>query len=281
MINARPKAVRLSEIRIDGGTQQRKSINQNVVEEYAEAIRCGAKFPPVTLFFDGAQYWLADGFHRFHASKAAELLDILAEVHEGINRDAILYSTGANGTHGIRLSNADKRKAVMILLDDKEWSLWSDHKIAKHCHVTHPFVGKIRKEISAPLVTVTTPTAKIGITRDEEKDAETPENFTPSEESKDEDYDPKQDEEKERNDLLTTLIEENQQLKDQIAVGNLPEPEQTAGEIISELRHELKVLRESYKSVVVMRDSYMRENSEMKNQLARQRKEIEKLKAVK
>lgn len=155
------KSVKLSDIAIDGGTQQREKINNEIVAEYAEAMRCGAKFPAVTLFFDGVQYWLADGFHRFWASKAVPALDILADVREGTKRDARLFSAGANGTHGMRLSNADKRRSVLVLLLDKEWSAWSDNQIAKHCHVTHPFVGKLRSEINGAkkeprVVTVTT-----------------------------------------------------------------------------------------------------------------------------
>lgn len=160
------KAIKIKDIAIDGGTQQREKINEEIVAEYAEAMKCGAKFTAVTLFFDGVQYWLADGFHRYHASKAAEMLDILADVHEGTKRDARLFSASANGTHGMRLSNADKRRSVLVLLLDKEWSAWSDNQIAKHCHVTHPFVGKLRSEISGAkkevpkVVTVTTPPAE-------------------------------------------------------------------------------------------------------------------------
>ena len=33
-----------------------------------------------------------------------------------------LHSVGANATHGLRRSNADKRRAVVLLLEDEEWS---------------------------------------------------------------------------------------------------------------------------------------------------------------
>lgn len=138
------KPIKINDIAIDGGTQQREKINEDIVAEYAEAMKCGAKFTPVTLFFDGVQHWLADGFHRYHASKAAEILDILADVREGTKRDARLFSASANGTHGMRLSNTDKRRSVLVLLLDKEWSRWADDKIAKHCHVTRQFVHKLR-----------------------------------------------------------------------------------------------------------------------------------------
>lgn len=143
------KNVKIAEIVIDGGTQQREKINELIVEEYAEAMRCGAKFPAATVFFDGAQYWLADGFHRYHAHRAAEVDEMSCDVHEGTNRDAILFSLGANDTHGLRRNNADKRKSVMALVLDKEWAAWSDREIAKHCKVGDHLVAKYRKENSA------------------------------------------------------------------------------------------------------------------------------------
>lgn len=37
-------------------------------------------------------------------------------------RDALLHAAGANDAHGIRRTSKDKRKAVMALLTDEEWS---------------------------------------------------------------------------------------------------------------------------------------------------------------
>lgn len=145
------KIIKLAEIVIDAGTQQREKINDDVVAEYADAITCGLKFPAVTTFFNGAEHILVDGFHRYWAHKQLGILEIESDIHEGTRREAILFSAGVNGTHGIRPTNADKKKSVLLLLNDEEWSQWSDNQIAKHCKVTHPFVGKVRKE----LVTVT------------------------------------------------------------------------------------------------------------------------------
>ena len=142
------KNIQIADIRIDGGTQQRCSINTTVVEEYAESMRCGSRFPAITVFFDGAQNWLADGFHRYHAGREVPALDILADVHEGTVEDAVLFSAGANRAHGLHRSNADKVNSVNILLTHKKWSTWSDHDIAKHCGVSQPFVSKMRKKES-------------------------------------------------------------------------------------------------------------------------------------
>lgn len=60
-------------------------------------------------------------------------------------RDAILWSCGANATHGVRRTNEDKRRAVMKLLNDPEWSeSMPDREIARICGVDNAFVGKLR-----------------------------------------------------------------------------------------------------------------------------------------
>ena len=145
------KKIKITGIRIDGGTQSRAELNQATVSEYAEAMTDGAKFPPVVVFFDGADHWLADGFHRYFGTKQIGALDIDADVREGTKRDAILFSLGANAIHGLRRSNADKRKAVETLLNDTEWSKWSDRKIAEACGVGAPLVGGVRKAICNPI----------------------------------------------------------------------------------------------------------------------------------
>lgn len=135
--------VSISEIRIDGGTQSRACINEQAVADYAEAMQGGAEFPPVVAFFDGATYWLADGFHRYQACKRAGLDSIAADVRQGTQRDAILYSVGANASHGLRRTNDDKKRAVLVLLNDPEWSKWPQTKIAQACGVSQPFVSRL------------------------------------------------------------------------------------------------------------------------------------------
>jgi len=148
-MNTETKIVKLGldEIRMDTEIQPREENNEAVIREYAEAMRGGAKFPPVVVFNDGDNHWLADGFHRVLAAKEAGLKKIDAEVREGTSRDAILYAVGANATHGLRRTNADKRKVVETLLKDEEWRGWSDREIAKKCLVSHEFVRKMRADI--------------------------------------------------------------------------------------------------------------------------------------
>jgi hypothetical protein len=141
--------IELSLIRTDGGTQPRAELNSDLIDEYAKAMTEGAKFPPVTVFYDQLSYWLADGFHRFEAAKKIGSQIIDADIQQGIYRDAILYSVGANATHGLRRSNADKRKAVLKLLSDPEWCQWSNSEIAKQCGVGEWLVRKLKEELSS------------------------------------------------------------------------------------------------------------------------------------
>lgn len=140
----------IDSIRIDGGTQSRASINEATVAEYAEAMADPATvFPPVIAYFDGREYWLADGFHRLAAWRQIGRTDIPAEIRQGDRRAAILHSVAANSAHGLRRTNDDKRRAVLTLLEDAEWSQWSNREIARRCAVSEGFVRSLRDPICA------------------------------------------------------------------------------------------------------------------------------------
>lgn len=140
--------INIADVRVNGGTQSRSSIDRGVVSDYAEAVRDGATFPPITVFFDGASYWLADGFHRYEAYSAAQVYDVPADIRQGTQRDAILFSVGANASHGLRRTNDDKRRAVLTLLNDPEWSAWPQKDIAKACGVSREYVSRLGKDVS-------------------------------------------------------------------------------------------------------------------------------------
>lgn len=136
----------IGDIQRDADLQPRAMMNAVTIAEYAEEMENGTAFPPVVVFSDGTSYWLADGFHRVAAAEELGWRTIEAEVRQGDKRDAILFSVQANSTHGLRRSDADKRKAVLTLLQDPEWAVWSDREIAQRTATTHPFVGRMRRE---------------------------------------------------------------------------------------------------------------------------------------
>lgn len=127
--------------------QSRAVINMEVVDEYAEAMTDAGRycFPSVEVITDGREFWMWDGCHRLLALRKSAVEDrILATVHWGTRRDAVLRAAGANPTHGLRRTNDDKRRSVKFLLDDPEWSQWSNREIARRCNVTEGLVRKMR-----------------------------------------------------------------------------------------------------------------------------------------
>jgi hypothetical protein len=135
-------------IRLDGGTQPRAVLDFDAIEDYAEAMGSGAKFPPVTVFYDGSDYWLADGFHRIKAAYASGFDSIDCEVHQGTLEDAQWYSFSANRTNGLKRTNGDKQRAVKSALLHAKSRELSDHQIARHVGADVKTVGNWRQRLS-------------------------------------------------------------------------------------------------------------------------------------
>jgi hypothetical protein len=151
-LNVHLVPVDLSLISLDDGAQMRIKLSETTVDDYADAMNDGAEFPPIIVFHDGEKYWIADGFHRHAAHVKLGRTFIIAEVRRGGLRDAIQHSLGANETHGLRRTRADKRRAVETALADPEWAKLSDRDIAKMCVVSHTLVSQVR---SGPVIVAT------------------------------------------------------------------------------------------------------------------------------
>ena len=112
--------LKISAITLDNEIQPHQQLNQEVVAEFAEAMRQGVKFPPVVVFFDGDSYWLADGFHRFLAKQITVEQEILTEVRPGSRYDAKFYSASANMTHRDVHTSEEKHRFFKNILYDGE-----------------------------------------------------------------------------------------------------------------------------------------------------------------
>ena len=140
------KDIFVEDIKINGDTQSRVSIDGNAVSDYASAYEASVELPPLVVFNDGVDMWLADGFHRWHASRKALMSNINVDVREGTREDAQWFAIAANQTHGIRRTNADKRRAVVMGL--KIHPEWSDSMIASHVGVSHELVRTNRNSLA-------------------------------------------------------------------------------------------------------------------------------------
>lgn len=137
------KKIKLSEIDTTSGTQTRLSLCEDTLTDYAERMKECVKFPPVIVFHDGKQYYLADGFHRVLAAQRNEAVTIEADIRKGSCSDALKFALGANVTNGLRRTNADKRNCVEIALN--HFGGMVDNEIARLCGVSHTFVSNVRQ----------------------------------------------------------------------------------------------------------------------------------------
>ena len=277
--------IKLSAIRLDGGTQARAALDQSVVMEYSENMKEGDKFPNIIVFMDGSTYWLADGFHRYFARKANGETEIECDVKEGTQRDALLYSFGANGGRGLKLNHEDVRSIITRMLQDDEWKSWSDTQIAKHIGTSKMTVGRVRhaleeegkvepkktrryvdkhgneSEMKTENISSTSKKKNQGQkTQPQENKKETPPPAPPAP--------PKefQDRISELTDTITELHEENTLLKDKIAIGQWDATEIEkidVEELILDLRKQINLLEMENKSLRESRDMYQNRNSEL------------------
>jgi ParB-like chromosome segregation protein Spo0J len=273
--------LQIKDIRLDRALQPRALMNEDIISEYAELIADGTEFPPITVYFDSVYYWLADGYHRYFAHKSAAQTEIECEIVNGTRRDAILFSSGVN-EHGLRRTNEDRRKAVLNLLDDMEWSEWSDRKIAEICKVSHVTVGRVRKSLQIPKADEVKYINKHGqeSTMNVEKKKETTPpvvNLKPAAEAVEEEEDDKFH-------ALSVaheeLAEENTKLLDKLAVKNMEGTEEDkakAIETIEELRAIIKRQEAEIRAITNSRDQFQAKAADAIKQANYWRKKCEKL----
>ncbi len=136
----------LSLITFDAGTQIRAALDQQVVSDYADAMTDGAEFPPIVLFHDGNQHYLADGFHRFMAAQRLSLSAIAADVRPGTKADALWFALGANKANGKRLSEADKKHAIEMAI--ATWPERSMNHIAEQLGCSRKWAQDVREQVA-------------------------------------------------------------------------------------------------------------------------------------
>jgi len=268
------KKLKLSVIRTDGETQARVSLSQETIKRYADLMADGVEFTPVTVFYDGAEYWLADGFHRYFATKSNGELEIDADVKDGTVEDAILHSFSANGTHGLPRAPEDTRSIVSRILAHPKWKSWTDTTIAKHIHSSPSTVGRIRRSLESegkvdPKTEKkyidkhgkesTIKTGKLGRKKKEKKEKEEKPEVQPAPQ-------PSDDLIQELTDTITSLSEENTMLKDKIAIEQWDASEiekVDVADTIKDLREQVRLLEIDNKSLKESRDMYMNRNAEL------------------
>ncbi|MGC7100185.1 ParB/RepB/Spo0J family partition protein [Amycolatopsis lurida] len=119
--------------------------------ESAEHVRALAELdgplPPIVVRRSTLQ--VIDGMHRLHAARARGAEKISAVLFDGTDQEAFLLAVKLNTTHGLPLSQADRKAAAARIL--AECPQWSDRAVASVAGVSPKTVGAIRRRSTGAL----------------------------------------------------------------------------------------------------------------------------------
>lgn len=270
------KVLNLGAVILDPKLQSRTETNEQTIEDYSDAIKMGDEFPPLLVYFCGTHYWLVDGYHRYHAHKKAGKAGVTCDVVNGTFTEAVLKAASVNTKHGMRRTHADKRKAVMTLLDDFEWKDWSNAEIARHCGVSPTFVANLRESGGPAEVKYKTSAGNVATKVKAPGKAKEPEL---KESAKQEQPETKAEEFDARDELIEHLTKENEELTMNLALahmGGTVEQQSEAREVMNALRETVRVLEIELAAVKQSRDTFQSENSQLKQQIQIQQRQLKK-----
>ena len=138
--------LKLKDIALDMGTQTRAEPSEATIAEYCEAMKADAVFPPLVIYRTPAGInILSSGFHRHAAACLAGRDEFPCEIRQGGRIDALEDSLKANRAHGMRMTTADKTKAITMALES--FPDRGDRWIAELVGVSHPTVGVHRNQL--------------------------------------------------------------------------------------------------------------------------------------
>jgi hypothetical protein len=164
----------------------------------------------------------------------------------------------------MRRTHADKRKAVMTLLDDLEWMDWSNAEIARHCSVSPTFVANLRE--SGGPAEVKYKTSGGNIATKAKAPGRAPKEPVLKETAKQPEPEPQVEDFDPRDELIETLTKENDNLTMNLALAH----------IIDGLREELRVLNIELVAVKQSRDRFQLENAQLKKQVSAMQRQLKK-----
>jgi hypothetical protein len=155
--------LKISDIDIEASVQVRARIDLDTVADYAAHIQAKKPpLPPIVVFGPDSRgkFFLSEGWHRLKAHQAAGRDGIAATIKDGGWREALEHALGSNAAHGLRRTNADKRRAVELAL--KHFSGLSLRDVADKCQVSHEFVRELKADQVSTVDTCETITGRDG-----------------------------------------------------------------------------------------------------------------------
>jgi hypothetical protein len=127
--------------------QVREKTDPATVEAYAERMSFGDKFPPPVVFEDANGELLPAGGNNTNEAALLNKSEYYeCEIRKGDRQEATLFAVSANAKHGLPMNGADKRRAVMMVLNLPGWADKSDAMVAERCGVSDRFVAGVKKD---------------------------------------------------------------------------------------------------------------------------------------
>lgn len=154
--------IKLSEIERDNKIYPRQQISQKIIDSYVEALRAGAKFPPIVVqkIKDGEKVRIIvlDGYHRLEAHREYKKLEGVEHVNDvevTFWKDQILdkkehfeellaESANLNRKHGLRLDDDDLKSVCEKIIENRpiEKLVGIQKELAKRFGVSAAWISK-------------------------------------------------------------------------------------------------------------------------------------------
>ena len=120
-INKMKRLIQINEVKVEEGTYPRTHVDWITCARYYNALKSGAKFPPIIVAQIDKEYFLIDGAHRLKAFKDNKETHIQAEIIKNLNKEQIyLEAVKYNINHGRQFST---QEVTQICITLEKWNL--------------------------------------------------------------------------------------------------------------------------------------------------------------
>lgn len=110
------RLLRIKQVFFDKTLYPRTQTDWMTTYSYSEAMKSGAKFPPIVVAQEGRKYILVDGKHRLDAMLINKETHIQAIILSNLTKPQIFAeAVKANSAHGRKLSNQERAYCIQRL----------------------------------------------------------------------------------------------------------------------------------------------------------------------
>jgi len=123
---------------------------KETVTQYAEAMKAGAKFPPVTIGFNAknpTEKILVDGLTRITAAQEAGMPSLDVVEKEYASLDLLLADMYLLNRHGVQISAKDRDARIRLLASEPY--KWAQTRIAKEFTLDQSSVSRILQGVQS------------------------------------------------------------------------------------------------------------------------------------